>query len=131
MLKISSINSRIPSLVINDVSILQNDGSFELNLERTEITRKSNTSTHDLPPTHCQPHNLIGRIKYKPVGISDEIDFSAIQIPIGVAAKMKNSSYSPTQFENCTIPGGQSVAIIIPFRDDDSKGISLWGFMCI
>lgn len=128
MLKISSINSRIPSLVINDVSILQNDGSFESNLE---ITRKSNTSTHDSSPTHCQPHNLIGRIKYKPVGIPDEIEFSAIQIPIGVTAKMKNSSYSPTQFENCTIPGGQSVAIIIPFRDDDSKGISRWGFLCI
>ena len=47
---------------------------------------------------------------------------------------MKNSSYSPTQFENCTIPEGQSVAIIIPFRDDDSKGMdddSRLGFMCI
>ena len=122
------LHSQIPYLVINDVSILHNGGSFDSNTNHPKRTsRKSNTSTYELPSTSCQPHNLIGRIKYKPVDIPDEIDCSAIQIPIEVAAKMQNSSYSPTQFENCTIPEGQSVAIIIPFRDDDSKGNSRRG----
>ena len=40
---------------------------------------------------------------------------------------MQNSSYSPTQSENCTVPSGQSVAIIMPFRDNDSKGNSRRG----
>ena len=34
---------------------------------------------------------------------------------------MKNSKYDPTQFEDCLIPPGHKVAIIIPFRDDGSN----------
>ena len=56
------------------------------------------------------------------MSIPEEIDLSEIQVPNEVASKITNSSYSPTQFENCTIPQGQSVAIVIPFRDNDSKG---------
>ena len=58
------------------------------------------------------------------MSIPEEIDLSEIQVPNDVASKITNSSYSPTQFENCTIPQGQSVAIVIPFRDNDSKGYS-------
>ena len=37
------------------------------------------------------------------------------------SSKMKNSKYDPTQFEDCLIPPGHKVAIIIPFRDDGSN----------
>ena len=37
------------------------------------------------------------------------------------SSKMINSKYDPTQFENCTIPDGHQLAIIIPFRDDGSS----------
>ena len=115
--------------VINDVSILHND--FDQNQQHprsTDFSKNSKTITYaPKANSNCEPHNLIGRIKYKPITAPDEIDFSAIQIPNEVAAKMANSSYTPTHFENCTIPEGQSVAIIIPFRDNDSKGYSQWG----
>ena len=34
---------------------------------------------------------------------------------------MNNSKFDPNQFENCVIPNGQKLAIIIPFRDDGSN----------
>ena len=37
------------------------------------------------------------------------------------SSRMINSKYDPTQFENCVIPNGQKLAIIIPFRDDGSS----------
>ena len=37
------------------------------------------------------------------------------------SSRMINSKYDPNQFENCVIPNGQKLAIIIPFRDDGSN----------
>ena len=37
------------------------------------------------------------------------------------SSRMITSKYDPTQFENCVIPNGQKLAIIIPFRDDGSS----------
>ena len=34
---------------------------------------------------------------------------------------MQNSKYDPREFEDCVIPNGQKLAIIIPFRDDGSN----------
>ena len=34
---------------------------------------------------------------------------------------MSNSKYDPREFEDCVIPNGQKLAIIIPFRDDGSN----------
>ena len=34
---------------------------------------------------------------------------------------MLNSKYDPREFEDCVIPNGQKLAIIIPFRDDGSN----------
>ena len=34
---------------------------------------------------------------------------------------MQNSKYDPREFEDCVIPSGQKLAIIIPFRDDGSN----------
>ena len=36
------------------------------------------------------------------------------------SSKMQDSKYDPTQYENCLIPTGRKLAIIIPFRDDGS-----------
>ena len=37
------------------------------------------------------------------------------------SSKMPNSKYDPREFEECVIPNGQKLAIIIPFRDDGSN----------
>jgi len=37
------------------------------------------------------------------------------------SSKVSNSKYDPREFEDCVIPNGQKLAIIIPFRDDGSN----------
>ena len=56
----------------------------------------------------CQPHDLVGEvIMNKKLNISK------------MASKIVSSGYEPV---NCVVSSGKRVAIIVPFRDDGSKG---------
>ena len=57
----------------------------------------------------CQPHDLVGETT-----ITKQTNISKL------AAKMVSSGYEP---RNCIVSAGKRVAIIVPFRDDGSKGI--------
>ena len=56
----------------------------------------------------CQPHDLVGDIH-----INKKENFSTM------ASKIESSGYEPI---NCLVSSGKRVAIIVPFRDDGSKG---------
>lgn len=69
--------------------------------------------------TFCRPKDLIGHITVSALNASEFND--DLNIDPKYSSKMPNSRYDPREFEDCVIPNGQKLAIIIPFRDDGSN----------
>ena len=56
----------------------------------------------------CKPHDLVGE-----VFVNEKLNISKM------SSKIVSSGYEP---QNCVVSSGKRVAIIVPFRDDGSKG---------
>lgn len=74
-----------------------------------------------LPEYHsvfCRPRDLKGHMIISALNASQFND--DFDIDPAYSSKMQDAKYDPTQYENCLIPTGRKLAIIIPFRDDGS-----------
>ena len=70
----------------------------------------------------CKPNNLVGKLAYEKVIVANDFDLSEIGINKDVAEKINGDGFHPL---DCNVPKGQSVAIIFPFRDTATKGMSI------
>ena len=68
----------------------------------------------------CKPNNLVGKLAYEKVIVSNDFDLSEIGIKEDVAEKINGDGFHPL---DCNVPKGKSVAIIFPFRDTATKGM--------
>ena len=69
----------------------------------------------------CKSNNLVGKLAYEKVTVASDFDLSEIGIKDDVAEKINGDGFHPL---DCNVPKGKSVAIIFPFRDTATKGLS-------
>lgn len=82
----------------------------------TQISIANNVQSTSSSDDFCRPVKLIGPLRIKPDEVPDHLNSTFISVPEFVKQKMINGTYTP---RGCQVAPGRSVAIIIPFRDQN------------
>ena len=92
----------------------QSRGDTKIDAPVADDDQDSSTSLSS--DNFCRPLNLIGPLRIRPEEVPDHLNATFISVPEFVKQKMINGSYTP---QECQVAAGRSIAIIIPFRDQN------------